>query len=287
MNFNTRINSLESQISKNKRSHEKVTKLEERSRRTWTKLYHTYSRAVDRLISLKRHGTKKEADLIKKIRNWPTKSVALTKERDSFRVRMVELQEEAFKFAAEHARLSEQKTGEAKAVDEIVAQVFSLNRVVVESSKNREEYLTNHIFPRLFDKKGDLRSQVSFTSMNSLRRVVAMVNTITLVQGDMAGRAMELIQQFFDHFQKTVTMDSNIKALYELTKQLLIEKTCFKVGPDLYRFLSMELDKEVIPELHEAQQLLRQSIRSEKTTKYIRIYERKSRNEGWEAVRQS
>jgi hypothetical protein len=82
-------------------------------------------------------------------------------------------------------------------------------------------------------------------------------------------------------------MDPNTKILYDLTHQLLIEKTKFKVGPDLYRFLSMEIDQETLPELHEAQRLLRQSIRSEKTSSYIRIKQRESQNSNWVDVRQS
>jgi hypothetical protein len=127
---------------------------------------------------------------------------------------------------------------------------------------------------------------VSFTSADGLQRVVAMVNTMTLVQGDLATRAKAEIAEFFGRF-RNAPMDANAKAMYELTRQLLVEKTNFKVGPDLYRFLGMELDSEIFPELARAQHLLRQSIRSEKTNSYIRLYERKSLRDNWVVVSQS
>lgn len=287
MNFKTGIRDLERLIRQKKQEREKTIRLEAKSRKNWTKVFHTYTHAVDQLINLKIHGTKKEVELVKKIKGWPAKSIALTKERDSFRTRVTGLQDDLTRLAGDLALIAEQQNSELKTIDEIVIQVFSLNKVAVEASKNRENYLTHHIFPRLFDENGNLRSQVSFTSSDGLSRVVAMVNSITLVQGDMASRAMEKIQVFFDYFQKVTPMDVNVKGLYDLTRQLLVEKTSFKVGPDLYRFLGMELDADIFPELAEAQRLLRQSIRSEKTTSYIRIYERKSRADGWEVVRQS
>jgi len=53
-----------------------------------------------------------------------------------------------------------------------------------------------------------------------------------------------------------------IQTLYELTQKILIEKVNFKVGPDLYRFLSLELEEEIFPELVAVQRLLLRSLRS-------------------------
>ncbi len=82
-------------------------------------------------------------------------------------------------------------------------------------------------------------------------------------------------------------MSDEVKPLYELTRQILSEKTQFKVGNDLYRFLGMDLDPDVFPELSEAQNLLKASIRVEKTSNYLRIYERKSMQDPWKMVPQS
>lgn len=67
----------------------------------------------------------------------------------------------------------------------------------------------------------------------------------------------------------------------------MVEKTDFKVGTDLYRFIAMELDDEIFPALSRAQKLLRLSIGSEKTNSYIRIYGREDKNENWKVVPQS
>ncbi|MDB5239158.1 MAG: hypothetical protein JWO00_493 [Candidatus Parcubacteria bacterium] len=287
MNFKTRIKALERQGAQKKKEEEKLKKLEARSRAKWTKENRAFRDAARQLARLKTFGTKKHQTLRAKVdSNWDVRSVELTKERDALRARIVEVHEERVKLGTELATLKEQENGESKQTDEIVTQVFSLNDVAVQASKNREEYVTRQIFPRLLDDKNKPLSQVSFTSADGLRRVVAMTNTMTIVQGDMAREAQMLIGEFFERFQKTIEMDPSTKALYELTKELLIEKTSFKVGPDLYRFLGMDIDESVLPALAEAQRLLRLSIRSEKTNSYIRIYERKSMNDAWEPVRQ-
>ena len=287
MSFNFRIRSLEQQIGKKKRELEKYTMLEKRSREKWTKSYHAYMMAATQLTEITHHGTKREAGLHGKIRGWPKLTTMLTKARDGFRIQIDAVREELIKLGTEFTKLVEQQTGDANATDEIVTQVFELNNTVVRAAGAREDCLNRHVFPRLIDEHGKLSSQVSFTSSNGLRRVVAMVNTMTIVSGDMAGRAMAEIQRFFDRFKQEAEMDANLRALYELTRQLLVEKTSFKVGPDLYRFIAMTLDAGIFPELSTAQHLLRQSIRSEKTTSYIRLYARPRHTDAWEVVRQS
>lgn len=285
--FKTRVALLDRQIIKGKRQLQKLTRLEERSRKVWTKAYHIFLKSANQLTELKIHGTKKETDLKKKIKDWPVETVRLTQERDSLRKQIKESEQALVALGTERATMLEQQSNETKTINEIVTQVFALNDAVVRASSDREACLNRHIFPRLVDSESNLRSQISFTSSDGLRRVVAMVNTMTIVRGDLAAQAKSEIQQFFERFQKTTKMDDTVKPLYDLTRELLVEKTDFKVGPDLYRFLAMELDTEIFPELSSAQTLLRQSIRSEKTTSYIRIYERASRTTSWEVVRQS
>ncbi|MEK7159639.1 MAG: hypothetical protein AAB766_04040 [Patescibacteria group bacterium] len=275
------------QVEKRKRNLEKLEKREKRSRENWTKAYRAFMKAVDDLTEIKVHGTKKELAIKAKIKGWPEKTALLTKERDDIRLIIRGGQEHLTTIGTELTVLMERQTSDTSATDEVVTQVFALNEVVVRAAQDRETCLRRHVFPRLIDDKGRLLSQVTFDSADGLRRVVAMVNTMTIVQGDMAAHAMKQIQSFFDRFQQEVSMDATTKALYELTRQLLVEKTDFKVGPDLYRFLAMEIDADIFPELSEAQQLLRLSIRSEKTNSYIRLYSRKSRTDKWEVVPQS
>lgn len=278
---------LEREIKKAKCQLGRLVKLEGRSRKVWTKAYQLFLKAANQLTELKIHGTKKEAGLIKKIRDWPAETVRLTKERDNLRAQIKQTEQALVKLGIEQTKLVEQQINEIKTIDEIVTQVFGLNAAVVRTSSDREDCLTRHVFPRLIDAKGNLRSQISFTSSDGLRRVVAMVNVMTIVRGDLAAQAKSEIQCFFDRFQRVAKMNDTVKPLFDLTRQLLVEKTDFKVGPDLYRFLSMGLDADIFPELSRAQTLLRQSIRSEKTSSYIRIYERKSRTDPWEIVKQS
>jgi len=287
MGLKTRIDNLKRQVEKQKRGLEKLEKKEKRSRENWTKAYRAFMKAVDDLTEIKIHGTKKELVIKSKIKGWPEKTALLTKERDEFRAQIRSAQEKLTQYGTELTVLMERQTSDASATNEVVTQVFSLNEVVVRAARDREACLSRHVFPRLIDDNGKLLSQVTFDSADGLRRVVAMVNTMTIIQGDMAAHAMNQIQKFFDRFQQEVDMNAVTKALYELTRQLLVEKTSFKVGPDLYRFIAMEIDSSIFPELAEAQQFLRLSIRSEKTNSYIRLYSRKSRADKWEVVPQS
>lgn len=288
MRFKTRIDNLRRQIEKQNREKKKLSKQEERSRKTWTKSFCDYMKAVDALRAIKIHGTKKEAALWAKTEGWTTtRSAELTRERDNFRAKLKGADEILTKLSIELAMLLAQQISNTRAADEVVAQVFTLNEMVVRAARDRNDYLCRHIFPHLIYEKGKLLSQVTFDSADGLRRVVAMVNTMTIVRSDMALRATSLIQTFFDRFQREVEMDSATRALYELTHQLLVEKTSFKIGPDLHRFLAMEIDSDIFSELAEAQQLLRLSIHSEKTNSYIRLYQRKSRTDNWEVVPQS
>ncbi|MDD5318459.1 MAG: hypothetical protein PHF79_01365 [Candidatus Pacebacteria bacterium] len=287
MKFKSRIRTLEHEINGQRNELKKTNQGEEKARKKWAKGYGGFLKAVEQITKIKTHGTKKEANLKEKIQGWSAKSTELTKERDAFRRHAKDIQEVLIRLGTERTMLMEQQTNDVKAIDEIVTQVFALNATVVRASQDREDCLNRHVFPRLVDERGRLSSQISFTSADGLRRVVAMVNSMTIVRGDMASQAMSEIQRFFERFQKTTSMNVNMRALYELTKQLLIEKTSFKVGPDLYRFLAMSLDSEVLPELSLAQRLLRQSIRSEKTNSYIRIYERLSQTDKWTVVPQS
>lgn len=184
--FKTRATALERSINKSKRHLAKLSLLEERSRKVWTKAYHAFLKAATRLTELKAHKTKKEADLKKKIREWPAETIRLTQERDDLRARIKETEQKLIALGTERTKLVEQVINETKTIDEIVTQVFGLNVAVVRASSDREVCLNRHVFPRLVDDKGDLRSQISFTSSDGLRRVVAMVNTMTIVRGDLA-----------------------------------------------------------------------------------------------------
>ncbi len=286
MKFKAKIRELKRLIARAQMERQKYIAQEDRARARWRKKFKQQNADVDKLASIKVHGTLKEKKLQQKVFGFGTRSEQMTiAGRDKIRDKIVETEEKLIQLGLELARVSEQESNEVGVNDEIVTQVFALNGTVVRAAADLGECLKRHVFPRLISD-GKLCSQVSFTSADGLRRVVAMVNTMTIVKGELATSAQAEIEKFFSKFQH-MTMDNNTKALFELTKQILVEKTSFKVGPDLYRFLGMELDAEIFPELSLAQHYLRQSLRSEKTNSYIRIFIRDSVTDKWRAVPQS
>lgn len=286
MGVKTKLDELKRAVGKIEKEIGRFVRQEKRARQIWTKAYQTFVKASETLVKIRVRGTKKEAKLKETILGWPAQTVELTRKRDDWRqkIKEAEVRLQAQRIAM--VQLVERTAGLSRATDEIVKQVFAYNDAVIRAAEVRENYLTAHVFSRLIDENGKLRSQITFDSSDGLRRVVAMVNTMTIVRADFAAEAMANIQRFFDRVQQVAAMDATTQALYELTKKLLVEKTSFKVGPDLYRFLAVEFDSATLPELALAQQLLRESIRSEKTTSYIRIFQRDSRASKWQPVKQ-
>ena len=268
-----------------KKKLEKFKKEEAKARRKWTDGYKKYGKAAKTLATLTRHKTKKEKKLRNIILEWDTETVELTQRRDEIRSAIRQEEEKITQLRIQHAELLKETEAEIKADDEIVAQVFELNFSAATALERRNTYLNKHCFPRLVSDKGDLRSQITIDHSDGTRRAVMMTNSITIVAADLAARAKEYIEKFFSDLREHVlNMDPLTERLYMLTQKLLIEKTKFKVGPDLYVFLSINLDPEIFPELAEAQRLLKLSVRSEKTSSYIRLYEREDRNHPWKRI---
>ena len=289
MAFKTKLVELKRQIKKSEDELAKLIKKEERSRQLWTKEYQIFLKGSEMLAALKVRGTKKEYRLKGIIAGWRTKSIVFTQTRDQARKEIRNAEKELHDLQVKSAQIVERDLNAVRATDEVVIQVFSLNDTVVTSAGRRNEYLKVHIFPDLFDDKGNLRSQVTFDSSDGRRRVRAMVNTMTIVDAPMAAEAKAEIDKFFVRIQeqKQAKMDDVTQMLYDLAHKILVEKTSFKVGPELYRFLTLELDEKLFPELCRAQSLLKRSIRSEKTSSYIRLFERNNRASPWRPVAQS
>ena len=270
---------------------------EARARGQWTRAYQNYLRATTNLVAMAdrsvlkgKSSSKAQQDRYTKykelVAKWPERSIELTKKRDEWREKIAKTEAALNQAMTALAVILAEDAAGAKATDEIVGQVFTLNDAVVEALHRRNDFLDKHVYPNLFDHKGDLRRQITFTSTDGLRRVVAMVNSMTIVDTALAEQAWEQFDLFFGRFQPE-TMAEEVRPLYEITKKVLYQKRSFKVGPDLYRFLVMELDSEIFPELVHAQQLLKQSIRSEKTNSYIRLWARASTSSKWKPLPQS
>lgn len=277
---------VQSRLNRLEKEKLKAQKAEERARLDWTKAFHRYNAAALEIVKLKRLNTKKHDKLKKIILAWPNLSQDLTQKRDKARVELAILEKGIVEKKIQKAGIFSQLEAEKQITDEIVSQVFSLNENVVSAAEKRDGYLTEKVFVYLFDENNNLRSQVSFINSDGTRKVVAMVNSIQIVLPEFAEAAKVEIQKFFDRIQPRIEMDNATTALYELTKKLLVEKRSFQVGPDLYRFLQLKLTKKDFPELRNAQDLLKASLRSKKTNTYIRLYERKNTKEKWSAVKQ-
>jgi len=267
---------------------EQLKKLEAQARGSWTTWHHRYKKAVSELRHLTRHGTKREKAIHAVIDTFEQKDPELTRRRDELREQLAEEQRNRDTLKRELDRVMDAEKARCALNDEIVNQVFALNETLVQASRAREGYVTSHVFPHLFDAKGRLRTQVTFTSTDGRRRVMARVNTITIVDHDLALHALDQIDIFKARVRPDpANTDTAVQMLFDLTDKLLVQRASFKVGPDLYRFLRLDLDPMIFPELVVAQNLLKQSIRSEKTEKYIRLWARANILDNFKPVRQS
>jgi len=284
----TLTSGLERKIRQAKKQLEKHRKSEQKAIGRWRTEHILHITNAERLADITRHGTEKEKQLKAKIRAWRERSRELTNLRNAAREQMKKSEELVNKLSTDLIRLQDEIVNQTKITDDIVTQIFGLNEAVVTASKARMACLTRHVFPRLIGEDGKLRSRVTFTTKDGTRRVIARVNSMTIVKGDLAAEAEALITKFIERFQKPAgKIDPAVKALFDLTSQILIKRITFKVGPDLGRFLGVTIDETIFPELARAQALLRLSVESEKTNSYIRIYQRKDAASQWVAVPQS
>lgn len=281
---NITLLNLESLLKATQKNLEKLKKEEVKARKKWNDGYGEYRKAAKSLATLTHHGTKKEKKLRKIVLGWDQETIGLTTKRDEIREAIRQEEEKMTRLKIQYAELLKETEAEIKSDDEIVKQVFSLSLGAAEAFEKRNAYLNEHAYIRLVDADGNLRSQITLDHSDGKKRVVVMTNTITIVASDLAAEAKKHIEEFFIEFQYQVEMDVLTKKLYELTRKLLIEKTKFKIGPDLYVFLSIDLDEEIFPKLAKAQQLLKLSLRSEKTSSYIQLYERENRTSSWKRI---
>ena len=280
---------LEQAIKVTERTLKKLRDQEAKSRAKWTKRYQRFITSAETLAGLKNTATKKAERLKDIITSWKTETVDLTKDRDAARAKIAEAEAQLQAQRTDLAVLLERLENSDKRTDDIVDQVFALNNAVVSAFLARNDFLSANVYDMLTNADGSLRSQVTLTSTDGLRRVVALVNHITRIDTTLASDAKEQINVFFDRFAKTRSEneDDRARALIEILENILVERVSFKVGPDLYRFISITIDGDVFPELKRAQHLLRHSLRSEKTSSYIRLYQRQSLSDKWTEVKLS
>lgn len=286
--FKTEITTLTREVEKKKKQLDTATALFERTRAKLGKAYDDLMELVEQFAELKVYTTKKAIAMKKRLKDGRAENTRLKGIRDGYKAQIDALKDALPILAAKLMLLYEQEMSDVKRMDEIVTQVFSLNEAAVQTANARDSYLERHVFASLIDEKsGKHHSQITYQTSDGLRKVVAMVNTITSIQGDLATKAQQEIQSFEERIQERAKIDPTMAALFDILRQLMIEKTKFKVGPELYKFLLMNFDTDFFPDLARAQTLLRLGLRSEKTNSYARISKRKSRTDNWEAVPQS
>lgn len=280
-----KISFLKNALKKGEAALGRLAEEEAKSRAKWTARYRRFIDASNALVDLTIHGTKRESVLKNVIRNWKEETEKLTQERDEKRAAMKKKEAELQSQRLEIAVLEERLRNDNQHRDEIVGQVFALNDAVVRALADRNSFLTEQVYPQLIDEKGRLRSQITFTSTDGLRRVVALVNHLTKMDTALAAEAKMELDTFFRRFAQEMEKDEATLALIEILEKVLTERVHFKVGPDLYRFLGLDLENTAFPELKKAQMLLRQAMRSEKTNSYVRLFRRASTRDKWVEVK--
>lgn len=239
--------------------------------------------AVKNSGSIYRITTKKFDKIRKVIKAWSGISIRLTQQRDEFRSNIKASEQNIAELKLRRSMTISRVEIERNEIDEIVSTVFALKKGEAASREQVNDYLTDKIYGRMEKSDGRLRSQLTLDNSAGTLRVKAMVNTIQFVDSELAEQAMKEIEKFFERLRPVAEMDENTNILFDLTEKLLVEKARFKIGPDLYRFLSLKLYKKDFPELYQAQLLLKSSLRSEKSRTYIRLYE-KDRAGGWRQI---
>ncbi len=267
----------------------RIKKREEKARAKWTKGYQRFLQASANLAEIKNNTTQRAQKLKNTILSWPNDTIELTKERDAARAEIAAAEAKLQTQRTELAVLLERLGNIDRRTDDIVDQVFTLNNAVVSALRTRNEYLTANVYDMLVDEDGTLHGQVTLTSTDGLRRVRALVNTIARIDTTLAREAKAHIDAFRARFSTTTDneADETSRALISILENVLFERLSFKVGPDLYRFITIDIDANAFPELKQAQHLLRHSLRSEKTNSYIRLWKRPSTSEPWKEVKLS
>jgi len=281
---------LESRLKKLQRDLKKAQKAEAAARARWTREYHKFVQASIQVIRLKRKGTKKEERLKGIILAWPEKSVQLTKDRDQERALIEDLQQQINENTYHLKVMLERQRAEQAEIDEIVKQTFILNESVVVALESRNTYLTSHVFKYLYREDGSISTQVTLTNSDGTRRVVAMVNTINRILPQTADEAMQLFEQFKKRFNidpDPSSLPPEVVLMLEMSKKIFFEKKTIKPGEALSQFLSLPIDSEQFPELVKAQEVIKQGLRSEKTSSYVRLYVKNQSSGRWEQVKQN
>jgi len=275
-----------------------LKKQESEARRLWTIGYKQFLNADNKLSLRIKNGLTvdpinkdgKTIQLVKKLWDikdgWKEKSRTLTEKRDAARRAIDEKKAEIALSEKELEKLISDYQLQLQKTDSVIDNVFLLNDGVVSALENMDKFLSTDIFPLL----EDVSTQKTIENSTSTKKIVIMTNNINWMDAEKAMEAKKLINDFFDRINPKndeKTNDTTIQMLSSLLKELLVVKIKTKAGPNLSKFLYMDIDKTRFPELVKAQKLLASATNYVRSGKYIRIYIRENKDEKWQSVRQS
>lgn len=280
-----------------KKELEPLKKQEAEARRLWTLGYHKMLAAKKKLDERRKKGL--TTDPVKKgvvnkavqklwdiMDGWDERSAELTKQRDAAREAMDKKKQEILAEEQLLKTMIHEYEIQKQQIDGMVERVFILNDGVVAALENMDKYLAANIFPQLHEKG----TQKAIENSTSTKKVVIMTNTITVMDVSMVEEAMREIDTFFARINPTKEIrpeDETIGMLSDLLKELLVVKIRVKAGPNLSRFLAMDINAEKFPELRRAQRLLAGATNYSRSGMYVRLFTRPTKDDKWQPVRQS
>lgn len=226
------------------------------------------------------------ANLWEIIDGWEERSEELTRRGDAARTAMEAKKQEIIQQEQILEKVLHEYQIQTQQTDGMIDNMFMLNEGVVAALENMDKYLASDIFPHLHEKA----TQKMFENSISTKKVVIMTNSINIMDVSKVGEANWYIDDFFKRLNPQTTVqsqDDTVAMLSELLKELLDVKIRVKAGPNLSKFLALELSEEKFPELRKAQRLLASATNYVRSGKYVRLYIRTSKNDTWQPVRQS
>lgn len=220
------------------------------------------------------------------VRGWEKRSIELTKRRDAARTAMAEKESEILLQEKKLSDLLHEYQIQQQQVDGMIDKVFILNDGVVSALEQMDKFLSTHVYPMLHENG----TQKMIINSTMTKKITIMTNTITVMDVAMVEEAKREIDSFFarinPHRGEIETESAVITMLSELVKELLVIKIEVQAGPNLSKFLSMDIPTEFY-ELKKAQKLLAGSTNYHRSGLYVRLFVREHKDDIWKPVRQS
>lgn len=295
--MNNKIENQERVLVRIKKELTPLKKEESEARRLWSLGHNKYMSAVAKLNDRRKKGLSVDVDK-KGIRNkavqklwetldgWDLKSAELTQRRDTARLAMEKKRQEILEEEHLLEQILHEHRLQVQQEDAMIDKVFLLNDGVVSALEHMDKHLSTHVFPQLHEKG----TQKTIENSSLTKRLVIMTNSITFMDVSKVEDAKRYIDAFFARIspgRNSSSDDTTVSMLSELLQELLVVKIKVKAGPNLSKFLALDLDEDKFPELSKAQKLLASATNYVRSGKYVRLFTRETKEDAWHPVRQS